>query len=164
VLKNPLLARKYAVALFEATSGKADLSAVESRIASVAAELRKPTISLEEVLDLLGAPESSEIRNLLAILVRRKRHVILGEIVEAYRMIQEESQGIRRASVTLASEPSASARAAVERAAASILRATTVKLEVSVNPDLIGGMMLRCGDQLIDGSVSAKLDAFRARF
>jgi F-type H+-transporting ATPase subunit delta len=164
VLRNPLLARKYATALFEATKGKADLSALEPRIAATAAELRRPTISLEEVINLIGEPASKEIRNLLAILVRRKRHVILGEIVEAYKMIQEESQGIHRASVTVAAEPSAGIRAHIEKAAASILNAKTVKLEINVNPYLIGGMMLRCGDQLIDGSVSTKLEAFRARF
>lgn len=162
--RSPLLAKKYARALFDATKGKADLSSIEARLPSVSTDLRKPTISLTEVAALLGNPTGVEINNLLSILVRRKRHVILSEIIEAYRLFQEEAAGIGRASVTLATAPSATTKDKIALAAASILGSKTVKLDVAIDATILGGMMLRCGDQLIDGSISTKLEAFQSKF
>ena len=108
--RSPLLARKYATALYDATSGKAALKSLAEKLPGLEAELARPQPSAEQALVLLGGPTSLEITNLIKILVRRKRLRLLPEIVETYTLIAEEHQGIKRATVTVATPLDATTR------------------------------------------------------
>lgn len=71
-----------------------------------------------------------------------------------------ELQGQSVAVVTAAAELSAEQQSALESKLATIYgREMTV--HVQVDPDVIGGMVIRVGDEIIDGSVAGRLDAVR---
>lgn len=71
-----------------------------------------------------------------------------------------ELQGQSVAVVTSAAELSAEQQSALESKLATIYgREMTV--HVQVDPDVIGGMVIRVGDEIIDGSVAGRLDAVR---
>lgn len=163
--RSPLLARKYARALFDATHGRADLAGLGELARKDPAILARPGITKKEIHAMIGGePKSSEIRNFLAILLRRKRLRLLPEILETYELIAEEEAGIKRAAVTVASELGAAERAKLETALAATHRAKKMKLDVRTDPSIVGGITIRVGDRLVDGSVKSVLEEFRSRF
>lgn len=165
-MKNPLLAERYARALFDATGGKADIADLSRRVGSLEPDqLRRPTLGYEMLVKALGAdPNSSELKNLLKLLCRRKRHWLLPEILLAYETRVEKSNGIARARVLAPVEPDAETRKKLEGLVAGITSAKTVRLDVEVEPELLSGFVVRVGDNLIDASGRTRLEEFRSRF
>lgn len=164
-MKSPLLAKKYARALFEASKGKADLKAVAEKLPAIAAIFARPSLSYAQLVKALGAePDQSEVQNLLKVVCRRKRHKFLPEIVEAYTLEAEQAVGIHRAEVTTATKAEPAALERMKALVTRLTRAQSVKLDVKERPDMIGGVVIRIGDNLIDGSVKSRLEEFRSRF
>lgn len=100
--------------------------------------------------------------NLLRLLRRKNRLALGSSIASYYRELLDERRGLARAIVRTAVEIDDERR---ERFAEELARRTgrTVKLETEVDPELIGGAVVRIGDRLIDGSTRAALRALRAR-
>jgi F-type H+-transporting ATPase subunit delta len=161
---NSRLARLYARAFHDSCGGQIELAPIKPLISAAGERFAQPGLSFEEYLALLGNPDVPEIRRLLAILFRRKRQRLIGEIIEAYEIVCEENLGIRRARVTVARELAPPQRARIEALLAVRLGAPEVRLELEVDPTIIGGAVIRIGDSLIDGSLRTTLDRFRARF
>ena len=100
--------------------------------------------------------------NLLRLL-RRKGRLALGPAIASYfRELWDSERGIERAVVRTAVPLEDSAR---ETIAASLARASgkQVQLETEVDESLIGGMVIRIGDSLVDGSTRTRLRALRTR-
>lgn len=166
-MKSPLLARRYAKALYDATEGKADLSVYAPRFAvpEMQTALDRPHLSLKDLCALLGGePADQSVRNLLSILARRKRAGLLPEIAEMYVLLKEEAQGIRRVEVTTAVALDGKAQQALVSELTKIVQARQVVLQPRVDPELVGGLQVRIGDRLIDGSVSGRLQELRSKF
>lgn len=163
-MKNPLLAGRYARALFAATDGKADISDLV-KLGADPAKLRQPSLRYPEMVKRLGRePATDPIRNLLKLLARRKRHELIPEIVEAYNLCVERAAGIGRAEVTAASALAQETLERIKKLVAGLMQVREVKLKVREEKELVGGMVIKIGDNLFDGSVRARLDGFRARF
>lgn len=163
-MKSPLLSGRYAKALYEATDGKADLSAIAAKLPD-AAVLAAPSIPYDKLSKVLGAEsQSKEIQNLLKLLCRRKRHSLLPEIIDMYELHLEEKQGIQRATVSSAVKLEAEAIKKLESLVMNLSGAKSVKLDTNENSAMLGGFVLRIGDNLIDGSVKTRLEEFRNRF
>lgn len=167
-MKNPLLARRYAKAFFDATQGKATLAHLAQRfgVPEMQAALDRPHLALKTLYQLLGGePADPSLRNLCSILVRRKRAGLLPEISETYERIQEESRGIKRVEVTSAVTLDGKAQ---QQLVGELMRvvpgAKQVLLDQKVDPTLVGGVQIRIGDKLIDGSVESRLQELRSRF
>ncbi len=167
-MKNPLLARRYAKALFDATTGKAGLDHLAGRfnVPEMQAALDRPHLALKTLYQLLGGePADHALRNLCSILVRRKRAGLLPEIAETYARIQEESQGIKRVEVTSAIALDGKAQQQLVSELMKVVTGTKqVLLEEKVDPAIVGGVQIRIGDKLIDGSVQSRLQELRSKF
>jgi F-type H+-transporting ATPase subunit delta len=101
-------------------------------------------------------------RNLARMLVSRGRVGLVPTILEAYQERWDDARGIAHALITTAVPVSGEDRAAIEER----LRAMTgrqVKMESAVDPSIIGGMIVRMGDKLIDGSTRARLIELKRR-
>jgi F-type H+-transporting ATPase subunit delta len=109
----------------------------------------------------LPRPEQQLARNLAFMLIQRRRFDILPEMVEVFRDMMLEMQGIAIADVTTAVEMTAAERASVERHL-SAMAGKQIELRTRVDPTMIGGIVARIGDQLIDGSVLSRLQDMRA--
>ena len=70
-------------------------------------------------------------------------------------------QGIQMAQVTSATPLTAASRAEIEKLVTQQTGLTDVKLTEKVDPDLIGGFILRVGDNQIDDSVRTSLRKMR---
>jgi F-type H+-transporting ATPase subunit delta len=167
-------ARRYAEAAFgiavrdDAVEGwLAALDEAQERLADaqVARLLANPAVPVAARIDLLdrllGDAATGGPRNLVALLIRRGRFDELGTVVRELRRLDARRRGLVEAVVT-----SAAPLDDVERTAlADRLRAMTrqsVQTEERVDPDLLGGVQVRIGDRLIDGSVRGRLERLRA--
>jgi F-type H+-transporting ATPase subunit delta len=167
-------ARRYAEAAFEIAERDgamarwlAAFEVAEARLAGPEATrlLASPAIPAEDrerLLDrLLGEAVSGPPRNLLALLVRRGRFELLPAVSGEFRRLYRLREGIVEAIVTSAAPIDATeVRALEERLTAAA--GARVELSLRVDPTLIGGLQVRLGDRLIDGSVRGRLERLRA--
>ncbi len=111
---------------------------------------------LEVMLDIGGAHLSDEGRNLLRVLAANDRLSVLPEIAMHYERLKRERQGVIQVQVK-------SAYVLDEIQENSLAEALKAKLgkdiEISSekDPSLIGGILIRAGDLVIDGSVRGQL-------
>ena len=165
--------RVYATALFEAAREQDRLAPVRDELAQiVAAEaqvpelrelLRNPQLdprararALEDVL--AGGEELT--RNFLLVLADKGRTGALEEIAREFERLIAEHEGIVHAELTTAVELSdEEAQTLLQR----IEQASGRKVETtrSVDPDLIGGIVLQVGSHRLDASVRGRLERLR---
>ena len=115
---------------------------------------------LKEIFDALNLER--RVANFIGILVDRDRLPILEEIIKAYQKLLDERLGIVRARVTSAYLLDHSEQ---QRLAARLEQATgkQIRMEVTVDPSLIGGVVAQVGSTIYDGSVRHQLEAFKTR-
>src|SRR5207244_5424768 len=115
---------------------------------------------LKEIFDALSLDR--RVANFIGILADRARLPILEEIIQAYQKLLDERQGILRARVTSAHSLDPSEQ---RELAARLEQATgkQLRMEVTVDPSLIGGMVAQVGTTIYDGSVRQQLQAFKSR-
>lgn len=100
------------------------------------------------------------VLNLLRTLASRDRLSLLRPIVREFRELDRRARGVLEAHVTVARPLSDQERADVAR---RLEEATgkRVDLEAEVNPAILGGIVVRIGDRLIDASVAGRLERLR---
>ena len=166
-------ARRYAEAAFEVglrdgtvEAWRRDLDAAGAIVADdrVARLLGNPAIAEETRLDLaqstVGAIVSKPVLNLIGLMLRRGRIDELPRVAAEFRRLDNQRQGITPATATSAVPLSEDE----VRAVTARLEAMTggrVDLELTVDPDLLGGLVVRVGDRMIDGSVRGRLERLR---
>jgi F-type H+-transporting ATPase subunit delta len=115
---------------------------------------------LKEISDALSLDR--RVTNFVNILAERNRLPALDEIIQEYQRLLDEKTGIVRARVTSAGtlDP------AQQRELVNKLEQVTgkqVRMEVAVDPSLIGGVIAQVGSTVFDGSVRQQLQAFKNR-
>lgn len=130
--------------------------------------LKSPVIKADKkdkVLDRVFAGKIGEATNrFMGILVRKGREAMLPEIAVAFNELYKEDQGILTAEVTSAVPLGDSARQQVRDLAAKKHPGKSIQLSEKVDPSLIGGLVIRIGDEQFDGSVSRRLHDLRRKF
>ena len=167
-------ARRYAQALFEVALARdaIDQWATElGRIAELAqdpgaAKLLStpgmPAAVRRRAVDAIAGPFSPEIERLLDLLLERKRTELLTSLSEAYADRVREHRGILRAAITTAVPLDDQER---ELIAQRLQRrfGKVIEIHSEVDPEILGGVVARVGDQLLDGSVRGGLERLRRR-
>ncbi len=163
-------ARRYAQAAFQIareTNGLDrwlnDLKKINSIFGSpsVASLVQNPRVTDDEkrqVIERLLPAGTVDplVTNLLMLLARRERLTMLPRIVEVFQELYNREKGIVVADVTTAVPLNdAQQRGVAERLAR--ITGKTVQLHVHHDPRILGGMITRIGDELIDASVSTRL-------
>ena len=98
----------------------------------------------------------------LQVLVTNRRQMLIPEIAIEYATLLDEVENRVHARVTLAKEPSADETASIARQLGTVLGKQVIP-HVTVNPDILGGVVVRVGDKVIDGSVRRRLASLRSR-
>jgi len=167
------IARRYAEAYFDLAEQAHELAAWRAGLARSAAVLSDRRVALIlhnprlrmaertrfalEVLDDVAEPA----RNLVRLLLERKRIRILPVVLEHYDLLVDRATGVVRAEVTSA----VPVNAALEKSITTTLRrrlGADVQTVVREDPALIGGLVVRVGDRVIDGSVRTRLQQLQA--
>lgn len=169
-MKSVTVARNYAEALFAAGTEYGELlDAVAGAIQAderIARVLESPRVSkaaksriLERALQGEAPPEF--VRFLQAV-VRRGRQGLLGEIAQEYQTLLDQKLNRLHAGVTLAREPDAKLeQQVVDRLAKAFGR--EVRAYFRTDPRILGGVIVRVGDRVLDGSVRRRLAALQRR-
>jgi len=163
-----IAARRYAEAAYAIAKDSGTQDQWRDDLASIAQVVEYPQVSgyladakvsedekarlLQRALDIspLGM-------NLALLLLERGRlHLAPWILAEFDRMLDEE-RGVARAVVTTAVPLAPGEEQAVAERLRALVGAREVRLETEVDPSLIGGMVARIGDRLIDGSVRTRL-------
>jgi F-type H+-transporting ATPase subunit delta len=167
-------ARRYADALFliahergteEAWAAELHRVGAVLRDESAARLLTSPRLTLSQKRDLLestAGPFSRETSALVVMLLERGKPELLPTLAESFADRVREAQGIDLAEVTTAVALGAGERSAVE----AWLQERTgrrIEMQTRVDPSILGGVVARVGDQLIDASVRGRLEALRRR-
>jgi F-type H+-transporting ATPase subunit delta len=170
-----LLGRRYARALFEAARDQNAVDAVANDLVAidavvedpqVAAAITNPDVSAEargRVLARLGEGRHQLTQNVLAVLNRRRRTELLLELREAYEVDVRESRGEVVGIVESAKGLGPAELEGIEALAGRLAGGKQVYLTVRENPALIGGIRLKLGNTLYDGSVATQLDELHRR-
>jgi F-type H+-transporting ATPase subunit delta len=163
-------ARRYAQAVFDlARDNKtldkwlSDLQTLNRLFGTPAAVrvLEDPDLKESDQQRILGEqlPDNAVgdlARNLLLLLVKRKRLALLPRILEAYQELYNKEKGIVIAQVTSAIPLDEAHR---KRVAEELSKVTgkSVQLDLRQDPSILGGLVARIGDELIDASVATRL-------
>jgi F-type H+-transporting ATPase subunit delta len=100
----------------------------------------------------------------MAILVRKGREAMLPEIAEAFDQIRKEHDGVITCLVSSAVPLDDAAKRKVTELAAAKFPGKSITLSEKVDKNLIGGVIVRIGDEQYDGSVSRRLNDLRRKF
>ena len=166
-------ARRYAEAAFQIAVRDASMDAwlaafavAEERLASpeVLRLLSNPSIPASARTEVLGRLLGDEIRgaprNLLALMVQRGRFELWPAVHREFRRLYHRREGIVEATVMSAAVLTPGDVDALRQRLAD-LTGQRVELHTEVDPDLLGGIVVRIGDRLIDGSVRGRLERLR---
>jgi F-type H+-transporting ATPase subunit delta len=137
-----------------------------TRHAELSAALQHPALGTGQKRRLLEtlagrAGLSPLLRRLLDLLAARDRTALLPDVVEAYAEMANATHGVASAEVTSAVPLPEGQRAAL--AAALRGRGADVELRTRVEPELLGGVLVRTGGRTYDGTVRTRLAALKRR-
>lgn len=164
-----LLARRYATALHALATQQGAVDAIGGELAALHQALRpaaarallqSPDVTAAEraqVLDKLVAGKHPLLRNLVGVLQHRRRLEVLFDLFPAWNTLvmasRGEVEGVAESAHPLSTDELASLTELAGR-----LSGKKVKLTAALRPDLLGGVRLRIGNVLYDGSLRASLD------
>lgn len=171
------LAGRYAVALFELTQDlpEAEQGTVQENVAGLKAMidesadlqklLKSPLISAEEqaaALDAVLAKAGAHqlVKNFAALVVAKRRGFALADMAMQYGVLVAGARDEMTAYVTAAQELSA---AQIDALKAELTKAfdKNVVVEAETDAALLGGMIVKVGSRMIDGSLKTKLNSLK---
>ena len=174
-MANSAYARRQAQAVFRIALDKKELNRWQSdlrRIASLVKDatlfalLENPQISFDNkakvLSERLGDINPLALK-LVSQLVTKDRLAAIGDIADEYQRLADNYRGIEGAEVaevTTAVPLDDGDRLRLAQRITSLVGKPVV-LKPKVDPSLIGGIVIRVGDKLIDGSIRSKLEALK---
>jgi len=175
-MRDATIARNYAAALLALARKADDLTAWGRMIDDVANAVERddrlrrfleaPQISAAQKNAVLSKAFEDRAPRLflrfLQRLVMNRRQMLIPEIANEYRDLVDEVEGRVHAQVTLAKPVDEEQRAAIARHLTHTLGQPVVP-QVRINPNILGGIIVRVGDRVMDGSVRKRLGILRNR-
>ena len=169
-------ARRYAEAAFEIAErdkttdvwlAQLDRLAAALTDEEVVRRLEDPNVPLERRHDAFNAvfPDGTmlpQVWNLLGLVLRRRRLESISDIARQFRRLYNKREGIYEA-VAISAAQLDDKEVAALRARLEQMTGGRVELTLQVDPLLLGGVQVRLGDLLFDGSVRGRLERLRGQ-
>lgn len=128
--------------------------------------LGHPAMTVERKLralaELLDEEPVEPLRRLIVLLIDNDRLDVLEVADEVYQELVDEAEGVLRAFVTTPS-PLDDGRCDRLASALSAWMGQDVVVDAQLDPDLIGGIVVRVGDRVLDASLRGRLERIRTR-
>ena len=141
----------------------ADLEAVSTLLAQqpdLEAFLASPYFAEQTKRDLIREVLTGRLQrmtvNFLSVLIDHNRGAILPRILERFRQLYRAYQGYETVSVTVAKSLSQEQFQKLSQELAEAMRAK-IDLEVLVDPSILGGVIIRHADKMLDNSIRGRL-------
>ena len=123
--------------------------------------LANPFINAEDkkavIGRVMGDSVNPSIRNFLMLLVDRRRIILLEGICQQYLTLLRQLNQTVLAEVTSAVELNESQQQSVRDKVISMTNARSVEIETKIDRDLIGGVIIKVGSQVVDASIRGQL-------
>ncbi|MBU0699854.1 ATP synthase F1 subunit delta [bacterium] len=128
--------------------------------------IRHPGITIVQKKELvwkilIACSISRPTHEFLMVLERRKRIDMIQEIVTSYLQMSDKQNNITTAIVTSAMPLNTAQQDAIKNKLSQML-SSVIKLKIQIEPEIIGGLIIRLKDKVIDGSVRGRLDRLKA--
>lgn len=168
------LARRYARALFEVAQERDAVDPVAADLAAIDTVLQDPELrgivaredlsarAISGLTSRLAEGRHELVQNLLHTLESRRRHTVLLGLRESYDALVRAARGEITGTAEVAREVGDEQRRALEELAGR-LSGKRVHLRFQQAPELIGGVRLRLGNTLYDGSVATRLEELQKK-
>lgn len=166
-----LIAKRYAEAFFEVAIETDNLEGFKEQISAVSRILEEeeelktifqhPKLSRDEKKDILNSlfegKVSSEMMNLLYIVVDKGREKYIKSIQKEYIALANEKQGIVEGKAITAIEMEDNKLRELEQKLSEKLN-KKIKLTNEIDKNILGGVLVKIGDKVIDSSVKGQID------
>jgi F-type H+-transporting ATPase subunit delta len=171
------VAKRYAQGLLDFTNESGQTATVFSEMKEVvklmkeSADLNKffltPYIDSKKKVEVAGQifkGLSTSSQNLITLVIRHGRESQLKNIAQEFINKVEDINGVQRVTLTTATQLSKENLEEILRTSNLVNLKNNFDLQVNVKPEILGGYILRVGDQQIDASVKSKLNKVKKDF
>ena len=171
---SKLVLRPYATALFDIAKEQSEVEEFAAQVTTVIDVIEEnsqfmelllhPKIMLDEKVQLIhtvfSGKVAEEITGILTIIVRKGRQNVLLDILKAFLEMVSEYHGVVKATITSAVKLNNDQLAQIK---GNIEKTTNKNVEVhtEINKNLIGGMIIRVGDNVVDASILGRLQTLK---
>jgi F-type H+-transporting ATPase subunit delta len=170
------VAGRYASALFSLAQDDRQTEAVAQSLAKLDALIaaspdlerlvRSPVFSAKDQLNALNAILDGEgiggiAANFLRLVTVKRRLFFVRAMIADYRKLYDASRGVTRAEVKSAIALSDANLTALKDQLKAVSGGREVDLDVKLDPSIIGGLIVKLGSRMVDGSLKTKLNAIR---
>lgn len=173
-MKDLTIARAYASALFEIGERHNEPEAYGPPLRALAdtfkADLRTrrffdtPRITAEArraaVRRALKGQVPERFVNFVMLVLGKGRQALFPEMADAYQELLDERSGQHHAQVTLARQPDAATEALIATRLTELL-GQPVRPQITINPAILGGLIVRYGDRWLDASLRRRVVALK---
>lgn len=175
-MREPTIARNYAETLVSLAERAGDLDGWGTTLTEIADSiegdtrvanfLSSPKVSAKGKVEIITMAFQDRLPRLfvrfLAAVIANRRQDLIPKIATEYAMLVDELQGRVHARVTVASEPSDAMRASIDKQLDTITGKRVVT-HFMVKPEILGGVIARVGDTVMDGSLARRLENLRGQ-
>ena len=175
-MRETTIARNYAETLLELARRAGDLTAWGQAVDDVAEAmqsnrtlrlfLESPRVSAAQKNQILGRAFEGQLPHVfvrfLQALVNHRRQMLLPQIAQEFHDLVDQVEGRLHANVTVTAEPSDTERRTIAKHLSRSFGKDVVP-HFLINPAILGGVVVRVGDTVLDGSVRRRLASLRSR-
>lgn len=176
-MKNPKVASRYAKALYDYASENHEIEAVRDELLQIIEVLKenqelqivlnspvivpskKHTIFTQVFSDIL----SKTSFNFLDVIIKKKREPAIATICEEYIKLYNQAHNIKVAKLTTA-QPLSEELVDKIRGILEEKTQSTIEIQQLVDPNIIGGILIKFDDYFIDASILSKINKLRQEF
>ena len=172
------MAGRYASALFSLAKDSRSIDRVSAELKSfdgligdnpdLQLLVRSPVFTAEDqsralkaVLERAGI--AGLTANFLLLVASKRRLFAVRTMIRDFLALDDADRGVSRAHVTVAEPLRDGQLAALESSLAEATGGKSVELDVKVDPEIIGGIVVRLGSRMVDASIKTKLNSIRTR-
>lgn len=169
-MSEAIVAKRYAEALFQIGNEKSTLDQLLEELSEVRVVFKEnndfvsfmdnPLVKTDQKKALVRKAfqaASTDVKNTIQLLVDRQRTELILPIIDHFTRMVNELKGIGEATVYSVKELSDKELSALEAKLAAEHHKKKMKLTNIVDPSILGGLRVRIGNTIYDGSVSGKL-------
>ena len=175
-MRDSTIARNYAETLLVLATRAQDLRGWGKMLTDVANAMREnatlrlflesPRVSSAQKSEVIGKAFTDRMPRLmlrfLQTIVQHRRQMLIPAIAEEYLNLVDEAEGRIHARVTVARETDDAGRAAIASQLSRMFGKDVVP-HLSVDPSIMGGVVVHVGDTVLDGSVKKRLASLRRK-
>lgn len=171
-MRNQAVAQRYAEALFQVASAQGTLDKVDAELASLSqllsenkelvSFLASPIVEAEDkkqvVTQLFTGKVDAMVFNTMLLMLDKKRGEAVSALHEAFRTLFNDYRKRTKVRVVSALPMDEQEVAGIKR---ELAKATSreIEMEVAIDPEIIGGLVVSIGDQVIDSSLKGRLES-----